>query len=322
MAGARRNLLWRDTAAVTEHPKPASAAENTAGWLRGLDRLPPPAIVVTAILSIQLGAAVATELFESVGPSGATFLRLALGLVVLLIVGRPRLWGRTRRELLLGFGFGVTLGVTNLLFYEALDRLDLGIAVTIEFIGPIGLAALLSRKPFHFLWVALAGAGIVLLAAPWAAESVPLAGVAFAAGAGLFWALYIVLAQRAGAAFEGFDGLGLGMVFATLIVLVPGVAEGGSGLLALHVLLIGLAAAVLSSTIPYVLETEALRRMPARIFSVMMSLEPAAAAVIGLIVLGQLLSLREAVAVAMVVVAGVGVTRDGEPPPPQAAIEA
>ncbi len=308
---------------MSEQPKPAGAAGNTAGWLRGLDRLPPPAIVITAILSIQLGAAVATELFDSVGPTGATFLRLALGLVVLLIIGRPRLRGRTRRELALGFGFGVSLGVTNLLFYEAIDRLDLGVAVTIEFLGPIGLAALLSRKPLHFLWVALAGLGVVLLAAPWSAESVPLAGVAFAAGAGLFWALYIVLAQRAGAAFEGFDGLALGMIFATLIVMVPGVADGGSGLLDLHVLLIGLAAAVLSSTVPYVLETEALRRMPARIFSVMMSLEPAAAALIGLVILGQLLSLREAVAVAMVVIAGVGVTRGSDgAPPPQAAIEA
>ena len=308
---------------MSEEARPATAAQNTAGWLRGLDHLPPPVIVAGAILSIQLGAAIATELFDSVGPSGATLLRIALGMVVLIAVGRPRLLGRTRRELLLGLGFGVALGLTNLLFYEALVRLDLGVAVTIEFLGPIGLAALLSRRPAHFLWVALAGLGVVLLAAPWAAGSVPLAGVAFAAGAGLFWALYIVMAQRSGAAFQGFDGLGLGMVFATLVVLVPGVAGGGSELLNLHVLLIGLAAAVLSSTIPYVLETEALRRMPARVFSVMMSLEPAAAAVIGFAVLGQAIGAREAAAIACVVAAGIGVTRGSdEAPPPQAAIEA
>ena len=308
---------------MSEEARPATAAQNTAGWLRGLDHLPPPVIVAGAILSIQLGAAIATELFDSVGPSGATLLRIALGMVVLIAVGRPRLLGRTRRELLLGLGFGVALGLTNLLFYEALVRLDLGVAVTIEFLGPIGLAALLSRRPAHFLWVALAGLGVVLLAAPWAAGSVPIAGVAFAAGAGLFWALYIVMAQRSGAAFQGFDGLGLGMVFATLVVLVPGIVGGGAGLLSPHVLLIGLAAAVLSSTVPYVLETEALRRMPARVFSVMMSLEPAAAALIGLVVLGQALTLREAVAVVLVVTAGVGVTRGSDTaPPPQAAIEA
>jgi len=308
---------------VPEENKTSTAAENTAGWLRGLDHLPPPAIVIGAILSIQLGAAVATSLFDSVGPTGATFLRLALGLVVLFVVGRPRLRGRTGRELLLGLGFGVSLGFTNLLFYEALVRLDLGVAVTIEFIGPIGLAALLSRRPLHFLWVLLAGLGVVLLAAPWAATSVPLAGVAFAAGAGFFWAIYIVMAQRAGAAFEGFDGLALGMIFATLIVLVPGVVGGGSELLSIHALLIGLAAAVLSSTIPYVLETEALRRMPARVFSVMMSLEPAAAAVIGFVVLGQAIGPREAVAILCVVAAGIGVTRGSSgAPPPQAAIEA
>jgi len=308
---------------VSEEPKPASAAQNTAGWLRGLDHLPPPMIVVGAIFSIQLGAAVATSLFDSVGPTGATFLRLLLGFLVLLIVGRPRFRGRTRRELLIGLGFGISLGLTNILFYEAIARLDLGIAVTIEFIGPIGLAALLSRRPLHFFWALLAALGVVLLAAPWSASSVPLEGVAFAAGAGLFWAMYIVMAQRAGAAFEGFDGLALGMVFATLIVLVPGVAGGGSELLSVHVLLIGLAAAVLSSTIPYVLETEALRRMPARVFSVMMSLEPAMAALIGFVVLGQAVGVREAAAILCVVVAGIGVTRGSDAaPPPQAAIEA
>ena len=308
---------------MSEQAKPATAADNTAGWLRGLDHLPPPSIVVAAILSIQLGAAVATQLFDSIGPAGAALLRLLMGLLVLLAVGRPRLFGRTRRELLLGLAFGVSLGVTNLLFYEALDRLDLGVAVTIEFLGPIGLAAILSRKPLHYLWVLLAGVGVLLLAAPWAATTISPLGAVFAAGAGLFWAVYIVLAQRAGAAFEGFDGLGLGMVFATLVVLVPGVVGGGSELLSPHILLIGLAAGVLSSTVPYVLETEALRRMSARIFSVMMSLEPAAAALIGLVVLGQVLSAREAVAVILVVIAGIGVTRDSdEAAPPQAAIEA
>ena len=125
---------------------------------------------------------------------------------------------------------------------RALDRLDLGVAVTIEFLGPIGLAAILSRKPLHYLGVLLAGVGVLLLAAPWAATTISPLGAVFAAGAGLVWALYIVLAQRAGAAFEGFDGLGLGMVFATLVVLVPGVVGGGSELLSPHILLIGLAA--------------------------------------------------------------------------------
>jgi inner membrane transporter RhtA len=246
---------------------------------------------------------------------------------VLLAIWRP--WRRAHdpSALRLAALFGLVLGAMNLTFYEALDRIPLGVAVTIEFLGPITLATVLSRRPRDFAWVALAAAGVVLLTAPWTEGGGGLdgVGVAFALVAAVLWATYIVLAQRAGRRFDGGEGLAIAMVWAALVPLVPGVAEAGTDLLEPSLLLAGLGVALLSSVVPYSLETEALRRMPARVFGVLMSLEPAVAALAGYLVLSQRLSAREIAAIALVVAASIGVTRtaaDRPAPAPETPIEA
>lgn len=275
-----------------------------------LDPIPPVALVLTGVTSIQFGAALAATLFDRAGPAGVSALRLSLAAIVLLVIWRP--WRRRRdpRALRLVALFGLTLGAMNLTFYEALDRIPLGVAVTIEFLGPITVATLLSRRRLDLVWIALATAGIVLLAAPWqGGDALDTVGIAFALVAAGFWGLYIVLAQRAGKHFDGGEGLAIAMVWAAAIPLVPGIVQAGSELLDPGLLAAGLGVALLSSVIPYSLETEALRRMPANVFGVLMSLEPALAALAGFLVLSQGLGAREIVAIALVVTASIGVTR-------------
>jgi inner membrane transporter RhtA len=196
--------------------------------------------------------------------------------------------------------------------------------VTIEFLGPITVATLLTRRRLDLVWVALAVAGILLLTAPWQETGgLDTAGVLFALVAAVFWALYILLAQRASRVFDGGEGLAIAMVAAALIPLVPGIAQDGTALVDAHLLLVGFGVALLSSVIPYSLETEALRRMPARVFGVLMSLEPALAALAGFLVLSQALDVRELVAIGLVVAASIGVTRTAASvPPAEASIDA
>ena len=282
--------------------------------MRILDPVPPVVLVLFGATSIQFGAGIAVTLFDDLGPAGTSLLRLGLAAIVLMVAWRPRISGRSRGELLLAGAFGLALGGMNLCFYEALDRIPLGPAVTIEFIGPIALASLLSRRAVDFVWIALAACGIVLLAAPWSAVGgLDAVGLVFAGVAAVLWALYILLAQRAGRVFQGGEGLALAMVVGALVPLIPGVLEAGTDLLDPALLAAGLGVALLSSVIPYSLETEALRRMPARVFGLLMSLEPALAALAGLVILGQHLSARDAVAVALVVAASIGVTRTAAP---------
>jgi inner membrane transporter RhtA len=203
----------------------------------------------------------------------------------------------------------------NLFFYEALDRIPLGVCVTIEFIGPVAVAVLFSRRALDLVWVALAVGGIVLLADPFGAGAVDPVGLAFILAAAACWAVYIVLAQRASRVFHGSTGLALAAGVAWLMPLVPGLTETSAGeLLAPAALATGLAVALLSSVVPYSLETESLRRLPANVFGVLMSLEPAVAALAGFIVLGQRLSARDLVAIALVICASIGVTRTSAPP--------
>jgi inner membrane transporter RhtA len=274
------------------------------------DRASPQAValVLAAISSLQLGAAVGATLFDDVGAAGAALLRLALAAVILLAVTRPRTAGRSAREWRLAALFGLVLGAMNLCIYEAIDRIPLGVAVTIEFAGPLGVAVALSRRRADLAWAGLAGAGVVLLADP-GGGGTDAAGVAFALAAAGAWAAYILIAQRAGRVFAGRDGVTLAMAVGVLVPLGPGLAAGGAGLLDPTTIAIAAAVAVLSSVVPYPLETEALRRLPARVFGVLMSLEPAVAALAGLVVLGQGLSARDALAVALVVLASIGVTR-------------
>jgi inner membrane transporter RhtA len=235
-------------------------------------------------------------------------MRIAFASLILVLVWRPSLRGHDARDLWLAAAFGLSLAGMNFTFYQAIDHIPLGPAVTCEFVGPLGVAVAGSRKPLDLLWVALAAGGILLLAAP-GGSGLNATGVILAIVAGLWWAAYILLSARVGRAFPGGGGLALAMVVAGLLVLPFGIAQGGSDLLSAHVFVAGLGVAILSSLIPYSLELEALRRLPAHVFGVLMSLEPAAAAVAGLVILGEVLKANEWAGMALVIVASAGATR-------------
>jgi len=275
---------------------------------------PAPVLVLGAVASVQSGAAIATRLFPDAGPLGTLLLRLGLSALLVLAIARPRLTGRARPDLLLVLAYGAALAAMNGTFYEAIDRIPLGVAVTVEFVGPLAVAVAGSRRRLDVVWVVLAALGVVLLTSGGAGggnggTSLDLTGVVWAAVAGLFWAAYILLAQRVGRAFPGATGLALGLGVATVFVLPFGIVAAGSHLLRPSVLGRGAGVALLSSAVPYSLELFALRRMRASVFSVLMSLEPAMAAVSGLVFLGQHLQPREWVAVACVMTASIGATR-------------
>jgi inner membrane transporter RhtA len=265
------------------------------------------ALVVAAVTCLQFGAGYAVTLFDDLGPAGAAYLRLAIAAVVLLAIWRPRVRGRPVADLRVAALFGVALGLMNFAIYSAMDRIPLGIAVTIEFAGPLAVAVIGSRRALDLLWVALAAGGILLLADP-GGGSLDSAGVAFALLAAMMWAFYILLSARVGQVFPGGSGLALARVAAVTITAPVGISQAGSGLLSPELLAAGAAVALASSVIPYSLELEALRRLPARVFGVLMSLEPAVAAIAGLVVLGQALDALEWVAIGLVVAAGIGVT--------------
>ncbi|MDP9188717.1 MAG: EamA family transporter [Actinomycetota bacterium] len=276
-------------------------------------------LVLGAVLSVQLGAAAATTLFDEIGPGGTVFYRLLFAALVLLAIWRPRpadVPGRSAAWL--AVLFGVALAAMNFSFYEALDRIPLGVAVTLEFVGPLGVALWASRRRHDVLWVVLAAAGVVLLAGPLGSSPDAL-GVVFALTAGLFWGAYILISSRVGQEFSGGTGLALAMAVAAALMLAPGIALGGDDLLDARVIAIGAAVAMLSSLIPYSLELEALRRMPVGVFGVLMSLEPGVAAVVGLLALGQGLAPAEAAGIALVMAASVGALRQpGARPPTEA----
>ena len=263
------------------------------------------ALVLAGIVSVQVGAAFATTLFDELGPGGTVFLRIAFAAVLLLVIWRPPLRLRdeaARRDVVL---LGLVLAGMNLSFYLALDRIPLGIAVTLEFVGPLGVAIAGSRRRLDLLWVGLAAAGILLLS-PVPGSDLDALGVVMALVAGSFWAGYILLTARVGRALPGGGGLAIAMTIAALAVAPVGLAEGGDALLDGELLAIGLAVAVLSSALPYSVELEALRRLPENTFGVLMSLEPAVAATVGFVGLDQDLAAREVVAIGLVLVASAG----------------
>jgi inner membrane transporter RhtA len=265
------------------------------------------ALVVAGVASAQFGAGYAVTLFDELGPSGAAFLRLGIAALVLMAIWRPRVRGHPAADLGIAVAFGAALGTMNWAIYSAMDRIPLGIAVTIEFAGPLAVAVFASRRALDLLWVALAAAGILLLADP-GGGSVETAGVLFALLAAAMWAAYILLAVRVGRVFPGSSGLAIAMVVGAVVIAPMGIAEAGSELLQPELLAAGAAVALASSVIPYSLDLEALRLVPARVFGVLMSLEPAVAALAGLVVLGQALGAREWGAIALVVVASAGAT--------------
>ncbi len=270
--------------------------------------------MLAAVSSVQFGAALAKTLFDEVGPGGTVFLRLVFAAVVLAIVFRPSPRGLARADWRLVLIFGFTLAGMNLAFYESLDRIPLGVAVTFEFVGPLGVAIAGSRRALDLLWVGLAAAGILLLSDFGGADLDGL-GVALALLAGAFWAAYIVLSARVGQAFESGQGLALAMAAGAVMITPVGVGDGGAELAGAGILALGAGVAILSSAVPYTLEMEALRRMPQGVFGVLMSIEPAMAAFAGFVVLGEDLAARELVAIVLVVAASAGAAREATMPP-------
>jgi len=275
--------------------------------------VPAAGLVLTAIVSIQIGAALAVGLFSEVGAGGAVFLRAATAAAVLLVLWRPGLprEARSRWMILL---FGVALAGVNLGFYEAIDRIPLGTAVTFEFTGPLAVALITSRRRRDWIWAGLAAIGILLLTGGVGGDQLDLVGVAFALGAGVCWAGYILIGTRLGAESVGGGPLALSLVVSAVLLAPSGIGAGGVDLLRPEVLALGLAVGMLSAAIPFSLELEAMRRLPANVFGVLMSLEPAVAAVVGLVLLGQGIGLAQAVAITFVVVASAGALYSGREP--------
>lgn len=271
------------------------------------DVLPSLAALLAAMVSVQFGASLAKGLFPALGPEGTTICRCGLAAVMLLALHRP--WReRPSRAALVAVGlYGASLGLMNLLFYLSIARIPLGVAVALEFTGPLSVALLASRRARDLAWVALAAAGIALVfPRTHATRAVDPVGVAFALGAGACWALYIVLGKRAGKAVPGGAASALGMLTAALVVAPFGVARAGARLLDPALWPLALAVAVFSSALPYSLEMHALRRLPARTFGVLMSLEPALAALAGLVVLRERLSATQGAAIACIIAASLG----------------
>jgi inner membrane transporter RhtA len=271
-------------------------------------RIPAPVLVLAGVTSVQFGAAIAKSLFDELTPTGVVALRLLFGSIVLGLLFRPRIRHRPPSEMRLAIAFGLTLASMNLCFFQALDRIPLGIAVTLEFVGPLGVALVGSRRPTDLLWVVMAALGIALLA-PSVGSGLDEVGVAFALAAGVLWAVYILLAARVGKAFAGPTGLVLAMAVGACVALPLGAASAGSSLLDPALLAAGLGVAILSSAIPWSLELEALRRLPTHVFGVLMSLEPAVGALVGFVVLGERIGARAILAIALVVVASAGAAR-------------
>ncbi len=278
-----------------------------------LERVPAGALVLGSIFSVQFGSALAATLFASVGPAGAAALRVLLGTLILLALWRPSLRGHSRRDLGLIAAFGLVLGAMNLSFYEAVHRIPLGIAVALELLGPLTVALAGSRRRLDLLWIGLAVLGIVLLTHV-GGQSLDGLGIAFALFAGCCWGTYIVLNARLGRSTQR-GSLALAMCFAALLVVPFGVAEAGSSLVSREALVVGAAVGLLSTAIPYSFELEALRRVEPRVFGVLMSLEPAAAALAGLAILGQQLATRELVGIVLVMAASMGASRAGHDSP-------
>jgi len=272
-----------------------------------LARVPAVVLVLAAIISLQFGAGIARTQFEVVGPLGATFLRLAFAALILLAVLRPRVRTWPARSWFAAGVLGVALAGMNTMIYLAFDHVPLGVAVTIEFLGPLVLALAQTRRIVDALWAILALAGVLLLGLD-GGGSIEVVGLIFAGCAGAFWACYILATAQVGRWIPGIDGLAVAMAFAAVLTAPLGWSGAGAALGDPSVLLIFLAVAVLSSALPYALDLIALRRVPTRVFGVLSSLGPAVAALAGLVILHEALGWSEVIALVCVTVASVGVT--------------
>ena len=263
--------------------------------------------MLVGILSVQLGAGIAKSLFGEVAPTLIVWLRLVTSALVLVALARPDVRRRSRRDWLVVAGFGASLGLMNWAIYQSFARIPLGVAVTLEFVGPLTLAVLGSRRPRDLVWVLLAGLGVALLGLQ--PGHLTIAGVLFALLAGGAWAAYILLSAETGRRWPGLDGLAVASVVATALLTLPALGVAAGDLTDGRVLLLGFAVGLLSSVIPYSCEMVALRSLPPSVFGILMSLEPAAAALAGIVVLQEMLAPAQWLAMACVVVASVGATR-------------
>lgn len=278
--------------------------------MRLLDRFPAPVLVLSAIVAIQFGAAIAINLFPLLGPQGTVAVRIIFSAILLCLMAGNRVRGYI--YIFVGnwailCAFGLCIAAMNLFFYLAIARIPLGAAVAFEFIGPLGVAALTSRRVGHFAWVALAALGIVLLS-PLGGTEFDTLGVAFALMAGAGWATFIILAGRIATRISGNDGLAIGMTVAALLMLPFAVPVAGDLVVNPMILLAAFGVALLSTTIPFTLEFEALKRMATPTYGVLVSAEPAVAALAGAVLLGERLGIQGVIAVACVVVAAIGIT--------------
>lgn len=267
-------------------------------------------LVLGGIVSVQVGAAIAKDLFGLVPPTALVWLRLVTSAVILVALARPALAGRSRADWVVALGFGTSLLVMNWAIYQSFARIPLGIAVTIEFLGPLTVAVLGSRRPRDLVWVGLAGTGVALLGL--APGELTWAGVLFALLAAAGWAAYILLSAQTGRRWPGISGLAVASVVGAVVLAPPAVVDAGSTLLEPRVLVLGAAIGLLSSVIPYSLEITALRRISPRVFGVLMSLEPAAAALAAMVLLAEFLTLPQWVAVGCVVAASIGAARSAD----------
>jgi len=305
----------------------------------GPDRpaVPASALVFAGIISVQFGAGLAARMFAQLGPAGVTGLRLWWSALIVAVFGgraaaralKAVVADRAWHDLAIALAFGVVLGIMNFSIYQSFARIPLGIAVTIEFLGPLAVAVASSRRWLDVLWVALAASGVLLLtegrlgrtspvvhAGPVLGMSTEAAGIAAGLVAATCWAAYILLSRATGRRFSGSSGLVIAMVVAAAITTGPAIASAGPALLHPSLIAEGLAVGLLSSVIPYRFELEALRRVRAGVFGIWMSLEPAVAALVGLLVLGESLLARQWLAIVCVMVACAGAARAGPPEQP------
>jgi inner membrane transporter RhtA len=282
-----------------------------------LGSVPPPALILLGIVSVQIGAGLAKNLFARSSPDAVVMMRLVTSAVVLGVVYRSGIRDLRRlhswRDIGVTALFGLTLAGMNACFYQGLARLPLGIVVTIEFLGPLSVSILASRRRLDLLWALLALGGVATLARR--GGDVTLTGVAFALLAAAGWACYILLSGSTGRRFSDGSGLAVASIVGAVVMLPVGIGTAGAKLLDPELLLVAAGVGLLSSVIPYSLELEALRRVPARLFGILMSLEPAVGAMVGLVFLGEILQWREWLAIGLVITACVGATRFQESPP-------
>ena len=269
--------------------------------------LPPVPAVLLSIISVQCGAAIAKTLFPAIGAAGTASLRIGISAIILLLAYRPNLKQITPNQWKIVVPYGLTLGAMNLIFYLAIERIPIGLAVTLEFMGPLLVAIIGSKRLIDYCWVLLAGLGIVLIA-PWSNDRVDLLGVFFALLAGALWAAYIILGGKVSKIMHDGQAVATGMLFAAILILPFGFYENGLANLTPSFLGMGAALALLSSAIPFTLEMKALGQLPPRTFSILMSLEPAAAAICAFVFLQENLNFYEILAVVCVVIASAGST--------------